>query len=129
MGRQIGPHTVFEHNAYFSSLNRGKRSVRLDLASEEGQASWGSWRPPPRRCSPPAALGDQELGLTYEALKKWNPKIVCVALTGYGLTGPQAEMPAYDYVVQALTGFMYLSGEPQSPPFGSVIPSRTTRRG
>jgi len=44
-----------------------------------------------------------EVGLTYESLKRWNPGLVCVALTGYGLDSPYAERPAYDYVIQALT--------------------------
>ena len=49
-------------------------------------------------------------------MKEFNPKIVCVALTGFGLDGPYAEKPAYDYVVQALTGVMELTGDPGNAP-------------
>ena len=45
-----------------------------------------------------------------------NERLVCVALTGYGLTGPYADRPAYDYVIQALTGIMALTGDPDAPP-------------
>ena len=45
-----------------------------------------------------------------------NPKLVCVALTGYGLEGSYADRPAYDYVIQALTGVMAITGEPGGPP-------------
>ena len=46
----------------------------------------------------------RKLGLDYESLRRFNPKIVCVALTGYGLDGPAAEWPAFDYVIQAEHG-------------------------
>src|SRR5882672_6800843 len=49
---------------------------------------------------------NKKSGLTYESVKRWNPRIVCVALTGYGLESPYSERPAYDYVIQALTGIM-----------------------
>ncbi len=62
----------------------------------------------------PSAI--KKLGLTYDGLKSTNPKIVCVALTGYGLDGPNAERPAYDYVIQALSGIMAITGEPDAPP-------------
>jgi len=62
----------------------------------------------------PSAI--RKLGLTYDALQKWNPQIVCVAITGYGLDSPFAERPAYDYVIQAATGIMNLTGDPSGPP-------------
>lgn len=117
IGRRVSPHFVGEHNAYFASLNRNKKSVVLDLASQDG-----------RRALQTLAAGAQalvtnlrpsairKLGLTYESLREHNPKIVCVALTGYGLDGPYAESPAYDYVIQALTGVMALTGDPSAPP-------------
>src|SRR5699024_2783745 len=58
----------------------------------------------------------KKLGLTYDSLKSHNPKISCLALTGYGLDGPYAERPAYDYVIQALAGIMALTGDPDGPP-------------
>lgn len=117
LGRHIGPHYVGAHNTYFASLNRNKKSVRLDLATPEGQASFGALAASAHALVTnlrPSAI--RKLGLTYEHLARWNPKIVCVALTGYGLDGPYAERPAYDYVVQALSGIMALTGDPGGPP-------------
>ncbi len=56
----------------------------------------------------------RKLGLTYESLSRFNPKIVCVALTGYGLDG--GDDPAFDYVVQAATGVAAMTGDPAGPP-------------
>ncbi len=57
-----------------------------------------------------------KLGLTYDQLKDINERIVCVALTGYGLEGDFADKPAYDYIIQALVGIMAMTGEPDGPP-------------
>jgi crotonobetainyl-CoA:carnitine CoA-transferase CaiB-like acyl-CoA transferase len=117
LARRVSPHMIGPHNAYFASLNRSKKSVVLDLASAAGQSAL-------RRLAAgahalvanlrPAAI--RKLGLTYAALKAANPKLVCVALTGYGLEGSHADRPAYDYVIQALTGVMAITGEPGAPP-------------
>jgi len=117
IGRTISPHAIGAHNAYFASLNRGKESVVLNLASEAGQADL-------RRLARgadalltnlrPSAI--KKLGLTYDALQNVNPRLVCVALTGYGLDGPFSESPAYDYVIQAMTGVMMMTGDPDGPP-------------
>ena len=58
----------------------------------------------------------KKLGLTYEALRAVNSEICCVALTGFGLNGLNADRPAYDYIIQAMTGVMSITGEPDSPP-------------
>jgi crotonobetainyl-CoA:carnitine CoA-transferase CaiB-like acyl-CoA transferase len=117
IARRVSPHMIGPHNAYFASLNRSKKSVVLDLGSAAGQSAL-------RRLAArahalivnlrPAAI--RKLGLTYDALKEVNAKLVCVALTGYGLEGSYADRPAYDYVIQALTGVMAITGEPGGPP-------------
>lgn len=117
IGRSISPHWIGPHNAYFASLNRNKQSVVLDLTTDTGQADLGKLVRGARALITnlrPAAI--RKLGLTYERLKRWNPDIVCVALTGYGLDSPYADRPAYDYVIQALTGVMALTGDPEGPP-------------
>jgi crotonobetainyl-CoA:carnitine CoA-transferase CaiB-like acyl-CoA transferase len=117
IGRRVSPHAIGPHNAYFASLNRGKKSVVLDLASPQGQESLHALAASAHGLVTnlrPAAI--KKLGLTYEALKAANPAIVCVALTGYGLEGSHAGRPAYDYVIQALTGVMAITGDPGSPP-------------
>lgn len=117
IARNISPYRVGAHNAYFASLNRSKKSVVLDLASDEGRAALGEIARGADALVTnlrPSAI--RKLGLTYEALRAYNPRLVCVALTGYGLQGKYADRPAYDYVIQAITGVMSLTGEPSAPP-------------
>ena len=117
IGRRVSPHYIGPHNAYFASLNRNKRSVVIDLATPAGQAELHGL------CRGAQALlvnlrpsAIRKLGLTYAALRAVNPRLVCVALTGFGLESPFAERPAYDYVIQAMTGIMELTGDPGAPP-------------
>jgi len=117
IGRTVSPHFVGPHNAYFASLNRSKKSIVLDLASDEGQSMLGNIVAQSHGLVTnlrPSAI--RKLGLTYDALRTWNERLVCVALTGYGLEGPFSENPAYDYVIQAMTGVMALTGDPSAPP-------------
>jgi len=117
IGRTISPHSIGPHNAYFASLNRNKKSIVLDLASADGQAALARIAARSHALVTnlrPSAI--RKLGLTYDALSRHNEKLVCVALTGYGLDGPYSENPAYDYVIQAMTGIMAITGEPSSPP-------------
>jgi crotonobetainyl-CoA:carnitine CoA-transferase CaiB-like acyl-CoA transferase len=102
---------------YFSSLNRSKKSVQLDLGTPEGQEALG------RLAAEAHGLvvnmrphSIRKFGLDYESLRRWNEKIVCVALTGFGLEGSEAERPAFDYVIQALTGVAAITGDPEGPP-------------
>lgn len=102
-------------DAYFASLNRGKRSVCLDLTTGTGQARLGELVAGAHALLvnlKPSAI--HRLGLTYDVLRKWNERIVCVALTGYGLEA--GDEPAFDYVVQAATGVAALTGDPDAPP-------------
>lgn len=117
IARSIGTHYIGPHNAYFASLNRGKKSVVLDLGTECGQQALGELVAGARALLTnlrPSAI--RKLGLTFDSLKRWNPSLVCVALTGYGLDGPNTDRPAYDYAIQAMTGVMQLTGDPEGPP-------------
>ncbi len=117
IARRISPHQIGSHNTYFASLNRGKRSVVLDLASEDGGAGLAELvRGAHGLVTNLRPRAIRKLGLTYDRLREFNPKLVCVALTGYGLDSPFAERPAYDYVIQGLTGIMSLTGDPSGPP-------------
>jgi CoA:oxalate CoA-transferase len=102
-------------DSYFASLNRNKRSVRLDLTTEAGQAELHELAAGAHalltNLKPSAIRG---LGLTYDALRPWNERIVCVALTGYGLDG--GDDPAFDYLIQAAAGVASLTGDPDGPP-------------
>ena len=117
IARTVSPHFVGPHNAYFASLNRSKKSVVVDLASEQGQEELHALVQTAHALVTnlrPSAI--RKLGLTYDALRSHNERLVCVALTGYGMEGPFANNPAYDYVIQALTGVMALTGDPAAPP-------------
>lgn len=117
MSRQVSSAVVDGHPAYFASLNRNKRSVRIDLNTADGQDELHELA---RTASAlvvnlrPSAI--RRLGLTYEALEAVNPQLVCVAITGFGMDGEAAEWPAFDYVVQAMAGVASLTGEPDGPP-------------
>jgi CoA:oxalate CoA-transferase len=117
IARRVSPHSIGPHNAYFASLNRNKRSIVLDLGAMAGQHALHDLARTSHALITnlrPSAIC--KLGLTYEALRAVNPKLVCVALTGYGLDGPFADRPAYDYVIQALTGVMAITGDADGPP-------------
>jgi crotonobetainyl-CoA:carnitine CoA-transferase CaiB-like acyl-CoA transferase len=108
ISRQVG-------DSYFASINRGKRSVCLDLTSSAGQARLGELVSGAHALLvnlKPSAI--HRLGLSYEALRRWNEQIVCVALTGFGLAA--GDEPAFDYVIQAATGVAALTGDPEGPP-------------
>jgi crotonobetainyl-CoA:carnitine CoA-transferase CaiB-like acyl-CoA transferase len=117
IARRMGRHQVGGHSVYFASLNRNKLSVTLDLASDEGrsalQALVASAHGLITNLRPRAI---KKLGLKYDDLRAYNPRLVCVALTGYGLEGPCADRPAYDYVIQATTGIMQMTGDPDAEP-------------
>lgn len=102
-------------DSYFASLNRGKRSIRLDLTVAAGQRRLAALAAESHALLvnlKPSAI--RRLGLTYDALRRHNDRIVCVALTGFGLHA--GDDPAFDYIVQAATGVAALTGDPVGPP-------------
>ncbi len=115
--RYVPPFQGEADSPYFQSFNRGKRSVSINLRHPDGQAVLHDLV----RVSDAVfnnARGDlpDKLGLTYDALKEINPRVVCCSLTGYGRTGPRAAEPAFDYLVQGYAGYMAVTGEPDGPP-------------
>ena len=106
-------------SAYFTSANRGKKSVTLNIARPEGQQVV-------RRL---AALCDvlienykfgdlARYGLGYEDLKAVNPRLIYCSVTGFGQTGPYREHPGYDFMIQGMGGMMSVTGEPDGAPGG-----------
>ena len=103
--------------AYYLAVNRNKRSLRLDLSREEGREVL-------RRLlrSGDAVVenhrvgGFERLGFSDEVLRKLNPNLVHLAISGYGTRGPDAEKPGYDFVIQAVGGLMSITGEPGGRP-------------
>jgi crotonobetainyl-CoA:carnitine CoA-transferase CaiB-like acyl-CoA transferase len=118
VGRTVGPHFFGPGDSqFFQTFNRNKRSIGLDLQHPEGQAVF-------RALARGAEgvlnnlRGDQpaKLGLTYDALRDVNERIVCAHLSAYGRAGSRAAWPGYDYLMQAEAGHMSLTGEPDGPP-------------
>ncbi len=108
---------VGSEGAYFLSLNRNKRSVALDLKSEQGLEQFLTLveRADVLLCNyRPGVL--ERLGLGLDVLRARNPSLVTCSVTGFGETGPDRDRPGYDYLVQALVGTMALTGEPDGPP-------------
>ena len=102
-------------DSYFASLNRNKQSVVPGSAVGGGPQQLGELVAKSHALlvnMKPSAI--RRLGLTYEALRRYNEKIVCVALTGFGMDG--GDDPAFDYVIQAATGVAAMTGDPDGPP-------------
>ena len=116
--RSVGPHFLGEQDShYFQTFNRNKKSIGLDLKSDEGQevftriAAGGDAVLNNLRGDLPA-----KLGLDYRSLKAHNPAIVCAHLSAYGRDNERTAWPGYDYLMQAEAGFMTVTGEPDGPP-------------
>ena len=118
MGRHVGPYFVGPGDSHFyQSLNRNKRSLTLDLKRPRSRGVLE------RLVAGSDAVlnnlrGDQpdKLGLTYDALKHANPRIVCTHLSAFGREGERAAWPGFDYLMQAEAGYLSLTGEPDGPP-------------
>lgn len=104
-------------STYFLSLNRDKKSIVLDLTTEQGREillKLVEFADVLVACFVPGTL--EKLGLSYEALKERNPRIIYAAGSGFGQYGPYAQKPAFDIVIQAMGGIMSITGEPGGPP-------------
>lgn len=118
VSRSVGPYMLGDGDSeFFQTFSLGKKSVTLDLKSANGRAQFETLV----KSADAVAnnlRGDQpdKLGLTYEALKAINPRIVCVHLSAYGRKSERAAWPGYDYLMQAEAGFMSMTGEPDGPP-------------
>ena len=125
MSRAVGPYFFAPgDSAFFHSFNRNKKSLTLDLTRPEGQQVLHDLV---RKADALASnlRGDvpAKLGLVYERLKVVNPRIVCAHLSAYGRSGPRADWPGFDYLMQAEAGYFSLTGDPGTPParFGLSI--------
>jgi formyl-CoA transferase len=107
----------------FFALNRNKRSVVLDLRSEQGRADFL------RLVADADVLVENfrpgvmtRLGLDYETLREVNPGLVYASISGFGHTGPYAERPGYDLIAQGMAGILELTGHPDGPPAKAGVP-------
>jgi crotonobetainyl-CoA:carnitine CoA-transferase CaiB-like acyl-CoA transferase len=123
--RKTGPYMLGENDSeYFQVFNINKKSVALDLRGAEGRSALT------RLIASADALinnlrGDlpAKLGLDYQSLAPINPALVCVHLSAYGRDNERAAWPGYDYLMQAESGLMHLTGEPDGPPSRIGAPS------
>jgi formyl-CoA transferase len=106
-------------SAYFLSVNRGKKSVTLDIAKPEGQRIA---RALAAKCDVLLENykvgGLAKYGLAYEDVQKINPRIVYCSVTGFGQSGPYAHRPGYDFIFQGMGGLMSITGERDDLPGG-----------
>jgi len=115
--RQWGPPFVGGISTYFHSINRNKKSVGLDLGSEDGSRIL--WRLIERadvvvENFRPGVLA--KLGFGFDAVAKVNPRAVYCSISGFGQTGPYRNRPGYDVIAQGESGAMDLTGFPDGPP-------------
>ena len=108
---------------YFAGFNRNKRSVVLDLRAPEGLAALvallrtadvlvENFRPDVL----------DKMGLTEARLKEINPQLIVCGVSGFGRTGPYALRPSFDFIAQAMSGYMSLNGEEGGPPLRTALP-------
>ncbi|OHZ01612.1 CoA transferase [Salinicola sp. MIT1003] len=128
--RVIPPHFVGEDSAYYLANNRNKRSLAIDMKSPEGltlvrrligevDVVVENFRP-----GVPARLG-----LDVEQIRAEQPRLIWASISGFGQTGSMRDKPAYDMIVQALSGVMSLTGEPNRPSVRLGIPAGDTVAG
>jgi crotonobetainyl-CoA:carnitine CoA-transferase CaiB-like acyl-CoA transferase len=122
VSRYIPPFQEDSHSLFFETFNRNKKSISLDIKTQRGRevfhdlikvsdVVFSNFR------------GDvpEKLNLTYEHLGKINKSIVCVSLSSFGMTGSRKNQPGYDYIMQAISGWMDLTGDPDGPPTKSGL--------
>lgn len=104
-------------SAYYHACNRGKRGITADFREEEDLARVARLAEEADvvlENFKPGALA--KFGLDYATLSKANPSLVYCSITGFGQDGPRRDEPGYDFVVQGMSGFMALTGEPEGDP-------------
>ncbi len=122
VSRYIPPFQNDKDSLFYETFNRNKKSLALDIKSNEGRkvfedlvkksdVVFSNFR------------GDvpEKLSITYNDLKHLNESIVCVSLSSFGMTGDKKTQPGYDYILQAISGWMDLTGDPQGPPTKSGL--------
>ena len=104
---------------YFMCTNRGKRSVTLDIATSQGQAIVRGLAAKSDILLENYKVGGlARYGLGYDDLSRVNPRLIYCSVTGFGQTGPYAERAGYDFMIQAMAGFMSVTGEADDKPGG-----------
>lgn len=122
--RQWGPHwlqnedgSAGTESSYYLSANRNKRSVTIDIGQPEGRDLVAELARQSDVLVENFKVGALHAkGLGYGTLRDLNPRLIYASITGFGQDGPRAADPGYDYLAQALSGFMSVTGDPDGPP-------------
>jgi crotonobetainyl-CoA:carnitine CoA-transferase CaiB-like acyl-CoA transferase len=108
---------------YFRAINRGKKSIAVNLKDPRGQAIVRRLALKSDVLLENYKVGDlARYGLDHPTLAKDNPGLIYLSITGFGQTGPRAAQPGYDTIIQGMTGIMTLCGEPDRPPARAGLP-------
>ena len=130
LARRLGPDPDLNRaglGASFLAQNAGKKSVELDLKSDDGRATFEQL----------AAHADvlvenyragvlARVGFPWERLRELNPGLIYCAISGFGQTGPMSQAPAYDQIIQGLSGMMSVTGTPETAPLRVGFPVADT---
>ena len=122
LGRK-NPPFVEGRSTYFASVNRNKRSIALDLKSEDGREAFLSLAADADvvvENNPPGRM--ESFGVGYEDVREHNFEIVYCSISGFGQTGPYSDLPALDIVAQALSSVMSMTGPPDGQPYRAGVP-------
>ncbi|MDA0265312.1 MAG: CaiB/BaiF CoA-transferase family protein [Chloroflexi bacterium] len=115
--RKWGPPFVGGESAYFLSINRNKRSLTLNFKEEKAREIFRKLAKDADVVVENFTPGVMErFGLGYEAIKAINPGIVFCSISGFGQDGPYSSRPAYDQIMQGISGLMSITGEPDGEP-------------
>ena len=120
--RDVGPYFLEGEkdsvsSIFFQALNRNKKSITLDILSQEGKEVLKKLvKYSDAVCNNLRGDVPEKLGITYQKLKIYNKKIVCAHCSAYGREGSRKNWPGFDYLMQAEAGYFSLTGEPEGPP-------------
>lgn len=115
--RKWGPPFIGEESAYFLSINRSKRSLTLNLREPQAKEIFLKLAENSDVLVENFTPGVMErFGLAYDEVKQTNPKIVYCSISGFGQDGPYRNRPAYDQIMQGISGLMSITGEPDGEP-------------
>ncbi|MCG6171504.1 CoA transferase, partial [Anoxybacillus sp. LAT_11] len=104
-------------SAYYTAINRNKRSITINLKEEKGKNIIRHLVKTADVIIHNFKTGTMEkLGLSYAHLSPINPRLIYCSITGFGETGPYRHLPGYDYIIQAMSGWMSINGTASSGP-------------
>ena len=104
-------------SAYYATINRNKKSLTVDITTPAGQTIIKQLAADSDIVVENFKVGGlKKYGLDYDSLKQDNPRLIYASLTGFGQTGPDAELPGYDYIIQGLSGLMSITGPTDGEP-------------